>query len=318
MSLGSPQQSSSGFGGKGSQSSSQGSQGSSSFLPAFLIGSQSQTQTTARSLQAAVSPKSVSFRSENQLAKPRLPVEKSDAKTNAPPVAALNTLFSPQSPSSGTRSFAGSATILHNESRDFEGTRENADIPTSPTQLDPFFQEGGEVSADPTWVTVFGFPTAAEAFILRQFRQYGVILQYVSQPSQANWIHIQYKTKLQARKALSKNGKIIEGQIMIGVTPCVKEPAKTIQSPERVSVLEPINNLPGPNERTRTPIGQKCTPNRTFSGMRRMNSFAAGQSQASNLSLNDSRGFQPTNATNTPQKDNTYLGKTMSYIFGEW
>merc|ERR1719245_238989 len=101
---------------------------------------------------------------------------------------------------------------------------------------------------------------------------------------------------------------------MIGVTPCVKEPV-TIQSLERVSVLEPINNLPGPNERSCTPIGQKGTPNRTFSGMRRMNSFAAGQSHAS---LNDSRGIQPANATNTPQKDTTYLGKTMSYIFGEW
>jgi len=96
----------------------------------------------------------------------------------------------------------------------------------SPTQLDPFFQEGGEVSVDPTWITVFGFPAAAESFILRQFRQYGIILQYDSQPTQSNWLHIQYKTKLQARKALSKNGKIIQGQIMIGVVPCVKAGVK--------------------------------------------------------------------------------------------
>jgi len=304
MSLGSPQQGT-GFGtNKGNQQSS--------FLPSYLIGSQSTTQTTARSLQAAVSPKNVTFKSDSQLIKPRLPVDKPDAKTNAPPVAALNSLFSPKSPSSNTRSFAGSATIIHTDSREVD-SRENMDLPQSPSQLDPFFQEGGEASADPTWVTVFGFPTAAESFILRQFRQYGIILQYMSQPNQANWLHIQYKTKLQARKALSKNGKIIEGQIMIGVVPCVKEPAKTILSPERGSVLEPINNLPGPYERPRsdslsTPTGFKGTPNRTFSGMRRMNSFA-------NTSMTDSK---TSNQNNTPQKDASYLGKTMSYIFGEW
>jgi nuclear pore complex protein Nup53 len=34
-------------------------------------------------------------------------------------------------------------------------------------------------------------------------------------------MHIRYQTKLHARKALSKNGKILADSIMIGVLPCI-------------------------------------------------------------------------------------------------
>lgn len=36
-----------------------------------------------------------------------------------------------------------------------------------------------------------------------------------------NWMHVQYQSKLQARKALSKDGKIFGDCIMIGVKPCI-------------------------------------------------------------------------------------------------
>jgi len=36
-----------------------------------------------------------------------------------------------------------------------------------------------------------------------------------------NWMHVQYQSKLQARKALSKDGKIFGEAIMIGVKPCI-------------------------------------------------------------------------------------------------
>lgn len=39
--------------------------------------------------------------------------------------------------------------------------------------------------------------------------------------SDGNWMHIQYQSKLQAKKALSKNGKIFGDSIMLGVTPCI-------------------------------------------------------------------------------------------------
>lgn len=36
-----------------------------------------------------------------------------------------------------------------------------------------------------------------------------------------NWMHIRYQSKLQARKALSKDGRIFGEFIMIGVKPCI-------------------------------------------------------------------------------------------------
>ena len=39
--------------------------------------------------------------------------------------------------------------------------------------------------------------------------------------SDGNWMHIHYQSKLQAKKALSKHSKILNGIIMIGVTPCI-------------------------------------------------------------------------------------------------
>ena len=94
--------------------------------------------------------------------------------------------------------------------------------------------------------------------------------------------------------------------ILFAILTLFQEPGNLIQSPDR-PVLEPINNLPPGSLRSDS---QKGTPNRTFSGMRRMNSLA-------DTSLNTSKTFGNI-STNTPQKDASYLGKTMSYIFGEW
>ena len=68
------------------------------------------------------------------------------------------------------------------------------------------------------WVTVFGFPRSRTTDILHIFRQYGEFLDQKS--SGGNWVHLCYATKLQAQQALAKNGKIINGDLMIGVVPC--------------------------------------------------------------------------------------------------
>ncbi|KAK3879882.1 hypothetical protein Pcinc_015586 [Petrolisthes cinctipes] len=77
---------------------------------------------------------------------------------------------------------------------------------------------GGGVE-DSTWVTVFGFPPAAASYILTQFTQLGTVTRHHN-PGSGNWMHLKYQTKLQARKALSKNGKVYSGNIMIGVVTC--------------------------------------------------------------------------------------------------
>lgn len=40
-------------------------------------------------------------------------------------------------------------------------------------------------------------------------------------PVEGNWIHIQFQNKLQAKRAISKSGKVFGGKIMIGVTQCI-------------------------------------------------------------------------------------------------
>lgn len=39
--------------------------------------------------------------------------------------------------------------------------------------------------------------------------------------SSGNWMHLQYQSRLQARKALSKDGKVFGDAIMVGVKPCI-------------------------------------------------------------------------------------------------
>lgn len=71
------------------------------------------------------------------------------------------------------------------------------------------------------WITVFGFPASHSSIILSYFHNFGQILRIKHSENGGNWIHLLYMTKLQAEKALGKNGKILDsGNIMIGVIKC--------------------------------------------------------------------------------------------------
>lgn len=39
-------------------------------------------------------------------------------------------------------------------------------------------------------------------------------------PAKGNWMHIQFSSKLEARRALMYNGKVFASTVMIGVIPC--------------------------------------------------------------------------------------------------
>ncbi|XP_042909224.1 nucleoporin NUP35 isoform X1 [Parasteatoda tepidariorum] len=95
----------------------------------------------------------------------------------------------------------------------------------SPAQIDPFYTQGEALKSseqlDESWVTIFGFPPASSHYILQQFNQYGNIIEHKSSPN-GNWMHVKYQSKLQAKKALSKNGKVYSGNIMIGVKACIE------------------------------------------------------------------------------------------------
>lgn len=92
-----------------------------------------------------------------------------------------------------------------------------------------------------SWVTVFGFSPANSSFVLRHFQDVGTVLQHRSshvrtltwsvcvyglhvhvgqRTSQGNWMHLQFASPLEAQVALSKNGKVLGGLLMVGVAPC--------------------------------------------------------------------------------------------------
>ncbi|KAM9431709.1 nucleoporin NUP35 [Clarias gariepinus] len=169
----------------------------------------------------------------------------------------------------------------------------------SPAQVDPFFTQGDALSSedqlDDTWVTVFGFPPASASYILLQFAQYGNILKHVMSNS-GNWMHIQYQSKLQARKALSKDGKIFGEAIMIGVKPCIDKSVMTCSDRSGAAVFTP----PVKNN---TSVSSISTPR---SAMRPL----------STPLTHTTAEYQVVSDKGTPRKDDSFVSKAMEYMFG--
>ncbi|XP_036396960.1 nucleoporin NUP35-like isoform X1 [Megalops cyprinoides] len=173
----------------------------------------------------------------------------------------------------------------------------------SPAQVDPFYTQGDALSSedhlDDTWVTVFGFPPASASYILMQFAQYGNILKHVMSNT-GNWMHIQYQSKLQARKALSKDGKIFGEAIMIGVKQCIDK--NVMESSDRGSSSSGSVFTP-PVKSSATPTQPGATPR---SAMRPL-------SAAYRASSSD---YQVVADKQTPKKDDSFVSKAMEYMFG--
>lgn len=61
--------------------------------------------------------------------------------------------------------------------------------------------------------------------------------------SPGNWMHLQYQSRLQARKALSKDGKVFGDAIMVGVKPCIEKVSSLLLSSSSLpSDLPPISD----------------------------------------------------------------------------
>ncbi|XP_068016852.1 nucleoporin NUP35 [Melanerpes formicivorus] len=176
----------------------------------------------------------------------------------------------------------------------------------SPAQLDPFYTQGDSLTSedqlDDTWVTVFGFPQASASYILLQFAQYGNILKHVMSNT-GNWMHIRYQSKLQARKALSKDGKIFGESIMIGVKPCIEK--SVMENSERSSTPSASTVFTPPPKALGTPVlAANSTPR--ISTMRPL-------ATAYKASTSD---YQVVSDRQTPRKDESIVSKAMDYVFG--
>ncbi|KAK0060379.1 nucleoporin NUP53 [Biomphalaria pfeifferi] len=170
-------------------------------------------------------------------------------------------------------------------------------IPVSPAQVDPFYTQEDLKSddvLDETWVTVFGFPSGATSFILQQFSQYGTILKHVI-PSECNWMHIHYMSKIQAKKALSKDGKIYGGCMKIGVTPCIEK--NVMERKENLGMFSSLianDSLRSPTDAT------TLTPIRPLTA-----AYVASRGEYEILKENL-----------TPKKDASLVTKLKEYMFG--
>ncbi|KAM6946030.1 LOW QUALITY PROTEIN: nucleoporin NUP35 [Aplochiton taeniatus] len=173
----------------------------------------------------------------------------------------------------------------------------------SPAQVDPFFTQGDELSSedqlDDTWVTVFGFPPASASFILLQFAQYGNILKN-AMSNTGNWMHLQYQSKLQARKALSKDGKVFGESIMVGVKPCIHKVTVAMVIKLNPSVME------GSDRGSVSRPAPRGTPSTPRTSMRPL-------SAAYKASSSD---YQVVADRQTPRRDDSLVSKAMEYMFG--
>ncbi|KAM4698123.1 nucleoporin NUP35 [Rhinophrynus dorsalis] len=175
----------------------------------------------------------------------------------------------------------------------------------SPAQLDPFYTQGDTLTSDDqlddTWVTVFGFPQASASYILLQFAQYGNIVKHVMSNT-GNWMHIQYQSKLQARKALSKDGRIFGECIMIGVKPCIDK--NVMESSTKNSASSVTSVFTSPTKKMATTAQGTGTPRSTMRPL------------AATYRTPIDSDYQVLSDKKAPQKDESLISKAMEYVFG--
>lgn len=148
-----------------------------------------------------------------------------------------------------------------------------------------------------TWVTVFGFPPAAASFVLTQLGSCGTVLQHVLPPN-ANWMHVRFQTRLQAKKAISKNGSILGGTIMVGISSCREE--SVLECPGSSSSFLLDSSL------ANTSVANISTGLGTPRSIRPLTqAFKDAQSD-----------IKVVPNTQTPNKDTGLVSKAMEYMFG--
>ncbi|CAH1786028.1 unnamed protein product [Owenia fusiformis] len=184
-------------------------------------------------------------------------------------------------------------------------------VASSPPQVDPFYTQGEAISPDEildeTWVTIYGFPPAATSFVMQQFSQYGNILKHVV-ATEGNWMHLHYQSKIQAKKALSKNGKIFGNSIMVGVSPCIDKsimeavPASSVNT----SQLSHLNTSQFPGGHTPHLADMSCDQSMRPTPIRPLTAAYRAASSEHEVVQNGS----------TPRKSSNIVSKAMEYMFG--
>lgn len=157
------------------------------------------------------------------------------------------------------------------------------------------------------WVTVFGFPTSATSSILVQFARYGNIMDK-KLPVQGNWMHLQYQTRVEVRRALGNNGKIFGGNTMIGVIPCFDSSVVGEVSKENLN-RDPNMSRLDTSTACNTPFGTPSAAGVT-SPFGTPRSSRPLQRAFSSTHVGDVVSPQ-----HTPQRSTSFVSRAMDYVF---
>merc|ERR1719215_26508 len=294
----------------GSQMQQTGNAGQPGFLPGYLMGSFPQQQSNrvmsptglSRSLSTANSANTPSGSSNsakpvNGFLTPTMPasqVRTPSEKAGGPPIKGLYS--NTPSKEFGTPLAGGPGTPRHLNTP--QPTTPQLSFGGTPTAFkehdvtDSAFHDGN------TWVTIFGFPPSAASYILSQFSQCGTVLHHFIPPN-GNWMTIRFQTKMQAQKALGRNGRIFGGSLMVGVVPCTDPPAEAATNAS--TILDHTNNA----ENSVLSLNSSLAAHHNRSIRPLTQSFKAAHNE------NDISAI-----ANTPNKNSGIVGKAMEYIFG--
>ncbi|TDH06501.1 hypothetical protein EPR50_G00114130 [Perca flavescens] len=241
------------------------------FLPGFLMGdlpAPATPQPRPFSLSSPIAESTGGGGGRGSAPQPVVPTPKD--KSGAPPVRSIHDdLVAVTTPLNTHRqSFPVMQTPLSARGASTPGAQQSC---LSPAQVDPFY--------------------TSASYILLQFAQYGNVLKH-TMASPGNWMHLQYQSRLQARKALSKDGKVFGDAIMVGVKPCIDK-----------SVMDSSAAVSPPFS---TSFSSPAFPSTPRSAIRPLS--AAYRSSASDYQVLADR--------QTPKKDESLVSKAMEYMFG--
>lgn len=193
---------------------------------------------------------------------------------------------------------------IKNQSRILSGNMNTTllDSPTSPVNNNESSQ--GLLQ----WVTVFGFPPSALNAILAHISsRVRIIDKHHAPHPQSNWIHLKCTSEQETQRALSCNGNIVSGSIMIGVIPCTDE--GVILSSDKENRLKLNNSM----RLFTSPVkaGQGIANNSMKTPVRIQNARPLVTGYNQSLSPQSVRTPE-----NVPHKTTGLVSKAMEYMFG--
>lgn len=150
------------------------------------------------------------------------------------------------------------------------------------------------------WVTVFGFPMSAlNSVISHMSSRVRIVDKHPAPHPQNNWIHLKCSVEQEAQRALTCNGDVVSGSIMIGVVPCTDEGVILGNDKENRTKLN------GSMRMFSTPIKNSGTPKTRIPGARPL---VANYPHSSPQTVKSPECV--------PQKSTGIVSKAMDYVFG--